>query len=151
MKQYGEKSILDPDEKAQIQRIEEMLTRLLEKPAEHESPVAARNDCISPAALPTTGVLTYGPIQVNKIEKEAAVYGKTYALDLVQLEVLACLVTRKGEWVTRSDMRASSRILKDEEHLERIIKTLKNTVKTLSPLIDSSAKGYRIILPEMVG
>lgn len=95
--------------------------------------------------------LIYGPIQVNKTENEATVYGKNYPLDVVPFEVLTCLVARKGEWVTRSDMRASSRILKEEEHLERIIKALKTTVKALSPLIESSRKGYRIVLPEMVG
>lgn len=37
VKQYGEKSILDPEEKAQIDRIESMLNRLFVKPADHGS------------------------------------------------------------------------------------------------------------------
>lgn len=95
--------------------------------------------------------LIYGPIQVNKIEKEATVYGKTYPLDIVQLEVLACLVVSKGHWITRSEMKDRSLILKDEEHLERIIKALKKTVQSLSPLIVSSSRGYRLLLPDKVG
>lgn len=94
-----------------------------------------------------TDKLIYGPIQVNKTENEATVDGKTYPLDPIWLEVLACLVARKGEWVTRKDMRESSRILKDEEHLERIIKALKKTVPSLSHLIESSSRGYRLMLP----
>lgn len=38
VKQHGEKSILDPDEKAQLDRIEAMLDRLFAKPADHGSP-----------------------------------------------------------------------------------------------------------------
>ena len=38
VKQHGEKSILDPDEKAQLDRIEAMLNRLFAKPADHGSP-----------------------------------------------------------------------------------------------------------------
>ena len=38
VKQYGEKSILDPEEKAQLDRIESMLNRLFVKPADHGSP-----------------------------------------------------------------------------------------------------------------
>ena len=38
VKQYGEKSILDPEEKAQLDRIESMLSRLFVKPADHGSP-----------------------------------------------------------------------------------------------------------------
>jgi len=37
VKQYGEKSILDPEEKAQLDRIESMLNRLFVKPADHGS------------------------------------------------------------------------------------------------------------------
>ena len=95
--------------------------------------------------------LTYGPIEVNKTESEATVDGKTYPLDLVRLEVLACLVARKGEWVTRKDMQESSRILKEEQHLERIIKALKKTSPSLSHLIASSPRGYCIVLPEKMG
>ncbi len=144
VKQYGEKSILDPEEKAQIDRMESMLNRLFVMLADHV-PVAVDND------FNMRGILTYGPILVNKTENEATVDGKTYALDLVQIEVMASLVARKGEWVTRQDMRDSSRILHDEEHIERIIKALKNTVKALSPLITSSARGYRLVLPPMLG
>jgi DNA-binding response OmpR family regulator len=95
--------------------------------------------------------LTYGPIEVNKAENEATVDGKTYPLDLVRLEVLACLVARKGEWVTRKEMQERSRILKDEQHLERIIKALKKTVPSLSYLIASSSRGYRLVLPKKLG
>lgn len=150
VKQYGEKSILDPEEKAQIDRIEAMLARLVEKPADHESPGENNNGIITTASS-TSGVLAYGSVQVYKNDQEATVDGKTYPLDRVQLEVLACLVARKGELVTRKEMRASSHILRDEEHLERIIKALKNKVKPLSPLIDSSPRGYRLLLPEKVG
>lgn len=38
VKKSGEKSSLDPDEKAQLDRIESMLNRLLVKPADHGSP-----------------------------------------------------------------------------------------------------------------
>ncbi len=37
-KQCGEKSILDPAEKAQLDRIESMLNQLIVKPADHGSP-----------------------------------------------------------------------------------------------------------------
>jgi hypothetical protein len=37
VKQYGEKSILDPEEKAQLDRIESLLNRLFVKPADHGS------------------------------------------------------------------------------------------------------------------
>ena len=38
VKQHGEKSILDPEEKAQLDRIEAMLNRIFAKPADHGSP-----------------------------------------------------------------------------------------------------------------
>lgn len=38
VKQRGEKSILDPDERAQLDRIEAMLSRLFATPADHGSP-----------------------------------------------------------------------------------------------------------------
>ena len=37
VKQYGEKSILDPEEKAQLDRMESMLIRLFVTPADHGS------------------------------------------------------------------------------------------------------------------
>ena len=145
VEQYGEKSILDPEEKAQLDRIEAMLTRLFVNPS------GENTNGITTTSSTTNGDVIYGSVQVNRNDQEATVDGKTYPLDLVQIEVLSCLVARKGELVTRKEMRASSRILKDEQHLERIIKALKNKVKPLSPLIDSSPRGYRLLLPEKAG
>lgn len=92
--------------------------------------------------------LAYGPILVSKSRREATINGKTYTLDAIQLDVIACLVASKGTWVTRSDMQAHSQVLHQEERLDRIVKKLKKSITALNELIESSSRGYRLVLGE---
>lgn len=92
----------------------------------------------------------YGPIRVDKAEKEATIFGKTFPLDDPLLDILACLVAAQGNWITRTDMKANSRILQDEDRLDRIILRLRNTIKAAKQLIESSPRGYRLRLPKDV-
>lgn len=146
VKQYGEKSILDPEEKAQLDRIESMLNRLFVKPADHLSPGDYINGIITNIST-TSGSLAFGPIRVNQAENEVTVSGKTFPVDTVLLAVMTCLVEANGNWVTRTDMKAKSRILQVEERLDRIILRLTTTIKALAPLIESSSRGYRLFIP----
>lgn len=95
-----------------------------------------------------TDELAYGPILVSKSRREATINGKTYRLNDIHLDVLACLVASKGAWVTRSDMQAYSPILEQEERLDRIIKKLKKSITVLNDLISGSPRGYQLVLGE---
>ena len=92
----------------------------------------------------------YGQIRVNRADKEITICSKTYPLDDIMLDILACLVAAQGNWITRADMQSSSRLLRDEERLDRSISRLKKTLKAVEPLIESSPRGYRMVLPETV-
>jgi DNA-binding response OmpR family regulator len=90
--------------------------------------------------------LIYGPILVSKSRREATINGKTYTLDAIQLDVLACLVASKGAWVTRSDMQAYSQVLGQEGRLDRSVKKLKKSITVLNDFIKSSSRGYQLVL-----
>ncbi len=97
-----------------------------------------------PPELSSGKVTEYGPIRVNMALKEATIFGKTFPIDDLLLDILACLVEAQGNWITRADMQSSSRLLKDEERLDRSISRLKNFNKVIEPLIESSSRGYRL-------
>lgn len=90
--------------------------------------------------------LAYGPILVSKSRREATINGKTYPLNDIHLDVLACLVASRGAWVTRGDMQAYSQVLGQEERLDRVVKNLKRSITVLNDFIKSSPRGYQIVL-----
>lgn len=92
--------------------------------------------------------LVYGPILVSKTRRETTINGKTYPLDGIYLDVLACLIGQRGGWVTRRDMQEYSSLLEHEGRLDRVIKTLTKSITVLNELIKSSPRGYRIDLGE---
>ena len=94
---------------------------------------------------PAADIVAYGPIHLSKANKEVTIYNKTYPLDAVFSEVLACLIASKGGWVARSDMQAFSETLQFENRLDRIIERLRKTISVLNKFIESSPRGYRIV------
>jgi len=81
------------------------------------------------------------PLEVGVERNEATLHGVTHHLDDRDILILDVLNEARGHPVTRRKMREAHALLKDEEHLDRVIKKIP---PPFCDLIQSSEEGYWI-------
>jgi hypothetical protein len=100
----------------------------------------------TPPADPSGRVPISQRVRVNIPGGEVVIDGVHHALDKVYLAILDCLVVADGALVSRAEMKARSETLKDQSHIERHIKKLKETNEAVGRIIEKDARnrGFRI-------
>jgi len=129
----GVKGVLEPEELALLQRIAaatERIASLLENTTQTAPPASQGQD----------------RLRLDLDAGHATLDGVRYALDPEYLAILDCLLQAHGSWVSRAEMRAASSILSDETHIERLIARLKEKCPPMRNVIQSTTRGYRLVL-----
>jgi hypothetical protein len=85
-------------------------------------------------------------VRVDEGAGDVVIDGVHYALEPAHLAIFTCLVEAGGACVSRADMQAKNRTLKDEDRIDRVIAKLKRDNKKVGVLIESvRGKGYRLV------